>query len=135
MRLFVVFGAIATLVFAAVSAEAASPGFRFGVAVGEVTATSAVVWTRAAAPGKISVVASADLGRTKTSFEFQVVAVVGPRAARTDDLAIQVRVPRLRPDTTYEYYFRQGKSRSPVGTFTTAPATEVERSGALRDQR
>ena len=36
------------------SADAASPGFRYGVAAGEITSTSAVLWTRAPRPGPSS---------------------------------------------------------------------------------
>jgi alkaline phosphatase D len=125
MRRLVVVVAMATLAVAALSAEAASPGFRYGVAAGEVTARSAVVWTRAPAPGPITAIASADLGCTKTSCSGQVVAVSGLRVAVTTDLTFQVRLPRLLPDTTYEYYFRQGRTRSPEGTFTTAPAPKA----------
>jgi phosphodiesterase/alkaline phosphatase D-like protein len=39
------------LAAAAVSADAAAPAFRYGVAAGEITATSAILWTRA--PGRV----------------------------------------------------------------------------------
>ena len=53
MRRLAVLVAAATLVLAAASADAASPGFRYGVAAGEITSTSAVLWTRAPRPGAV----------------------------------------------------------------------------------
>ena len=45
---------------AAALAQAATPGFRYGVAAGEITLTSAVLWTRAPSAGRVS---SAVVGR------------------------------------------------------------------------
>ena len=48
MRRFVVVVAAGTLALAALSAEAATPSFRYGGAAGEITSTSALLWTRGA---------------------------------------------------------------------------------------
>jgi alkaline phosphatase D len=122
MRRFAAVVAAATLALAAVSADAATPGFRYGVAVGEVTARSAVVWTRAPKPGRVDVTLSADIGGPhRVGVD---VAVVGLRASRDTDVTFHVRISQLRPATTYSYYFEQGDVRSAVGQFTTAaPAT------------
>lgn len=53
MRRFAVLVAAATLVLAVASADAASPDFRYGVSAGEITSTSAVLWTRASRPGAV----------------------------------------------------------------------------------
>ena len=47
--------AAAILCVAALSAQAAAPGFRDGVAAGEITSASAVLWTRAPRPGPVVV--------------------------------------------------------------------------------
>jgi len=121
MRRLVVLASAATLALAVASADAASPGFRLGVAAGEITPTSAVVWTRAGAPGRVFATASATLRETPTSTDAQVVWH-SVRASVGSDLTVQARFRGLRPDKTYTYYFKQGAVRSTSGTFRTAPA-------------
>ena len=122
VRRVVVFGALATLVLATVSADAASPGFRYGVAAGEITSTSAVLWTRAPAAGPIQIEGS-PVGEARWQFFFVIgVPRRALRATPATDLTFQFRVPGLEPGTTYRYRFIQGDVRSRTGTFTTAPA-------------
>ena len=121
MRRLVVLAAGATLAFAAVSAEAAPPGFRYGVAAGEITSTSAVLWTRAPKPGPVS------LGLLPERRGARLITVLGLRATRAADLAVQLRVPRLEPGTRYRYVFEQGETTSPFGTFVTAPRGTADR--------
>ena len=87
MRSLVVIAAATTLGLAGMRADAAtSNGFRYGVAAGEITSTSAVLWTRAPQPGPV------------------VVALVGgpgegtylSRATRTNDLTVRLAVRGLR---------------------------------------
>jgi alkaline phosphatase D len=115
MRRLAVLVAAATLATAVVSADAATPGFRYGVAAGEVTPTSAVLWTRAPAAGRVLV----SLARDGIRGELLVRA----RANGAGDLTVRVPVRGLRPGTTYRYAFAQGRATSPRGTFTTAPAS------------
>jgi phosphodiesterase/alkaline phosphatase D-like protein len=56
VRRLVVLAAAVTLVVAVASADAASPGFRYGVAAGEITTKSAVLWTRAPRTGVVVLV-------------------------------------------------------------------------------
>ena len=124
MRRLVVLGAASILVVAAASADAASPGFRYGVAAGEITPTSARLWTRTPRAGPVEIRAS---GPGWTFVQYAVT----PRAARavsTNDLTLRFRLPHLEPDTSYRYWFVQGKAKSPVGTFRTAPRTTVDES-------
>jgi len=123
MRRLVVLAAAVTLALAAFSADAATPGFRYGVAAGEITSTSAVIWTRTSKVGPVEIHASSN-GSTFVQYG------VSPRAARavpTNDLTVQFRLPPLEPATRYRYWFVQGKAKSSVGTFKTAPrATAAE---------
>jgi phosphodiesterase/alkaline phosphatase D-like protein len=114
MRRLAVLAALATLAFAVVTADAATPGFRYGVAAGEVTSTSAILWARAPKAGPVLL--GVATGREAGERLFQT------RATRGNDLVAQATVPRLRPATTYAYAFAQGTTTSRVGTFTTAPA-------------
>jgi phosphodiesterase/alkaline phosphatase D-like protein len=113
-RLAVVVLAIAACVPVrlATSAPTGSTGFDYGVAAGEVTSTSAVLWTRAPRPGRISLSVR---GRGSG------VDAVATATAR-DDLTVSVPVRRLAPGSSYTYVFRAGSVTSPTGSFETAPA-------------
>jgi alkaline phosphatase D len=115
------FAALTILALVAIAgfASAASPlkGFSQGVAAGEMTSTSARVWTRAPKPGAVTLV---------------VVPAVAKGAVRTfsldarqvDDFTVQRVITGLKPGTTYRYTFSQkGAAASAPGLFTTAPAT------------
>jgi phosphodiesterase/alkaline phosphatase D-like protein len=107
--------AAATLVAAVASADAASPGFRYGVAAGEITATSAVLWTRAPRAGVVEL-------RAASEREPGRIIVVRQRAAAANDLTVRVGLTGLVPDTRYAYSFSQGDRTSTEQEFATAPA-------------
>jgi len=113
MRRFAVVVAAATLALAAVSAEAASPGFRYGVAAGEITSNSAVLWTRT--PGTGLVVLAVAEGTVPGERHYKL------RASAASDLVVQHTVRGLKPATTYHYAFARGRTTSQLGTFITAP--------------
>jgi alkaline phosphatase D len=120
-RLAVVVLAIAACVPVrlATSATIAAPGFDYGVAAGEITPTSAVLWTRAPKAGLVDVHISADAKRFPAF-------VLQAQAHEANDLTVRVstralRRVRLRPATHYFYKFSQGSAESQVGSFLTAP--------------
>ena len=116
MRRAVISAALAVLALAAISADAASPGFRYGVAAGEVTSTSAILWTRAPSAGGVNLEVS-------PSRLFPApLPLRGAPATTANDLTVSIRVQGLRPATLYYYQFSQIRSVSAVGTFETAPA-------------
>jgi alkaline phosphatase D len=117
VRRLVVLAAAATLVAAAVSADAATPGFQYGVAAGEITSTSAVLWSRLPGQGRFEL----ELSGTRT-FGSSVAATICC-ARPSHDLTTSVPLPQgtLRPTTTYWYRFRRGTRVSETGTFRTAP--------------
>ncbi len=100
----------------ATAAGGAAPAFPFGVAAGEVTPTSAILWARVPKSGNISVEAVAPNAP-------KVIATTV--ASKLDDLTVRVIVGPLRPATTYRYRFRQGAAVSPWGTFRTAPRADA----------
>jgi alkaline phosphatase D len=101
--------AVTTLAVAAVSADAAAPGFQYGVAAGEMRPTSALLWTRAPRPGPLEI-----------DFQGRTALALRP-ALRRNDQVVRVTFSGLRPGTRYTYRFRQGTSTTAVGHFTTAP--------------
>jgi phosphodiesterase/alkaline phosphatase D-like protein len=95
---------------------AARPTFTLGVAAGEVTPSSALLWAHAQRSG---------LGHVQVARDPRWRRVVVWRAARvrrSADGTVQVRVGGLRPFTRYWYRFCLGRARSARGTFVTAPA-------------
>ena len=107
------------LAAAAIAAPAAgAKGFVLGVAAGEITPTSALLWTRVDAPRlRVSVEIALD---PRFRRGLRRGTVFGASAAR--DWTVRGRTPPLRPATTYYYRFRAGRSvTSPVGRFRTAP--------------
>ncbi|HEU0304719.1 MAG TPA: alkaline phosphatase D family protein [Gaiellaceae bacterium] len=103
--------AIAAALLLAGSATPATAPFAYGVAAGEVTATSALLWTRAPRTGNVTVELDG-IGSTP---------VLSTTASASDDLAVAVAVRGLMPGTSYSYRFRQGNATSPAGRFRTAP--------------
>jgi phosphodiesterase/alkaline phosphatase D-like protein len=119
MRRAAVLVAAAVLAAAAVAADAQSPGFRHGVAAGDLTSTSAILWTRAPRPGPIEL---------ELSTSPSPIASIDPVyccARKGDDLTFSVSV-RLRPNTRYWYRFKQGALTSPTGTLKTPPRAAVD---------
>ncbi|MBI2490566.1 MAG: alkaline phosphatase D family protein [Candidatus Rokubacteria bacterium] len=80
--------------------------------VGDVTATSAVVWARGVTDGELAVAATAPDGA--------LAARSSVRVTRGDDFAGKVRLTGLRPATRYGVQVRSG-GETARGEFTTAP--------------
>ncbi|MEA2295555.1 MAG: hypothetical protein QOE86_3194 [Solirubrobacteraceae bacterium] len=113
-------GAVVALCALGAAPAAHAVGFVSGVAAGELGATSAKVWTRAAKTGKVTVT----LGRKK-SVQASAASV---KATASHDRTVSATLRHLRPDTTYYYSFRQGSRRSAVGQFHTAPRSSAAKS-------
>ncbi len=99
-------------------AAGGAPGFSYGVASGEITATSAVLWARANRPGTVR------LNVWAYPRKGMPVVQIDLRAGRAHDLVVQRRVHGLLPNRRYSYAFSAplGATRivSP-GEFRTAP--------------
>ena len=113
MRRAIVLVAFVLLALAVVAAEAADTGFRYGVAAGEVTSSSAIVWSRAPSHGRVEL-------ELFSGSRLLLRQQLGASPAR--DLTVQARITRLRPGTAYTYRFRRQGRTSPTGSFETAPA-------------
>jgi alkaline phosphatase D len=103
----------AALAALAAAAPASGQAPEYGVAAGEVTSSSAILWTRAPAAGAVRVTwgpSSDPAARTRS-----VVAT----AER--DQTVQLRVIGLKPGRAYVYRFQQGTWLSDRGRFRTAP--------------
>jgi phosphodiesterase/alkaline phosphatase D-like protein len=94
---------------------AAASAFKYGVTAGEVTSSSAILWTRAARTGVVTLEVARNRRFTRGLRRFSV------RARRSRDLTVQGRVTRLKAGRRYYFRFLQGRRKSKRGTFITAP--------------
>ncbi|HEX8857002.1 MAG TPA: alkaline phosphatase D family protein [Thermoleophilaceae bacterium] len=106
---------LAAAAVAAVPTSASARGFSYGVAAGEVTAKSALLWARADKAGSYTLQVSTDR-RFRRFVDERVV-----KATKNHDNTLQRTIKGLKPDTTYYYRFVNGSKRSSVGKFRTAP--------------
>ena len=107
--------ALLTLLLVAAPSAYAARGFSSGVAAGEITSKSAVLWGKAKKSGGYSL----DVATNRRFRNFKPHFVV---AKKSRDNTVQLRVKRLKPNKRYWFRFvgNRGK-RSDVGTFMTAP--------------
>ena len=96
--------------------RAAEPAFTHGVASGDMTAESAVLWTRTAAPMRVIPELSLTPG-------FETPRRLAPASSSAaGDSTVKVLADGLEPGTRYYYRFRAGAETSAVGSFRTAYA-------------
>jgi alkaline phosphatase D len=97
-------------------------GFSLGVASGDVTATSAILWTRSDVPGAVRAVVATDPELR------HVVARIDGEATPERDLTVQVTAGGLEPARRYFFRFEGHDGVSDTATFRTAPPPDsVER--------
>ncbi len=102
--------------------------FPYGVASGDPTQHSAIIWTRV----EVSFARPADVHyEVATDRDFKNIVSKGVfRTGRWRDHTVKVKVDNLKPNTTYyyrfwyvnEYYGQVDTLRSPVGKFKTLPS-------------
>lgn len=100
---------------AAVPSTADARAFSYGVSSAEVTPTTALLWGRALKAGKVHLEVSLDKSFRRKRLNKVVFA------RKKKDLTVQTRVSGLIPSHRYYYFFHQGRQRSQIGTFKTAP--------------
>jgi phosphodiesterase/alkaline phosphatase D-like protein len=94
--------------------------FPLGVASGDVTSSSAVLWTRANQNGTLALEVSTDADFLGPLTLTQTVNV-----AAATDFTVQTVAAPLESDTTYFYRWRLGTRDSVTGTFRTAPTASA----------
>ena len=95
-----------------------------GVAVGAVTASSAVIWSRSSEAAEMpEMIVEISSNRALTS-----PRVARARATEEDDFTARVTVDGLDPNTTYHYRVRFDASEPVTGSFRTAPPTTAAAS-------
>ncbi len=106
------------------AADEAPPRLTHGVASGDVTSTSAVLWTRTNAPAEVIFEISADPGEGADSGGADHRWTAESTAA--DDFTARVTADGLQPGTSYRYRVTvAGGEGEEIGSFTTSPAADV----------
>ena len=100
MRRAVLFAA-ALGALAAIPATASGATFKYGVAAGDVSSSSALLWTRASTAGSYQVEVATD------RLFHHVVAARRTAARASHDFTMTLRMARLRAATRYSYRFWQ----------------------------
>ena len=102
---------------AIMGAHADTPQIQFihGVASGEVTSESAVLWAQTDKDSLLNVQVSKHPNFKKLDFEGSVHATVD------SDFTAKSLAEGLKPNTFYYYRFTAGSTTSEIGTFTTSP--------------
>ena len=113
--------ALVLVILAALPATASARGFRSGVASAEITSRSALLWTRADKPGRVTL----EVARHRR-FRGPVVRR-RLRATTRTDRTVQVKLRGLRPGSRYHFRFRRAGGRSERGSFKTAPRRSARR--------
>lgn len=96
----------------------AARGFTLGVAAGEVTDNSAIVWAHSTRSGSglVEVTTAKNFGGEGA------LSIARAKATKANDNTVQVKLRNLAADTTYYYRFSIGKGTSDTGSFRTAPS-------------
>ena len=92
--------------------------FAYGVASGDMTSDSAVLWTRTPGPATVAPELSLTPG-----FE-QTRALSQAMSTESSDFTVKVLATGLEPGVRYYYRFKDGRNVSPVGSFRTAYASD-----------
>lgn len=111
--------ALAALAVLPASASASS-AFQWGVIAGDVTSSSAILWTKADHAGKFSV----RWGATRGMKDGKATV----RASKAHDDTMRATAHGLKADRTYYFQFTDGDSVTPVGTFHTAPKPTADKT-------
>jgi phosphodiesterase/alkaline phosphatase D-like protein len=114
--------AIAAAVLIGPSAATAAPkGFEFGVASGDVTQSTAILWAKAKRAGAALLQLKGRRGFGRCDLR-RAPKKLKARAKKKNDLTLQRKIRGLKPGRTYRYrWCMKGGRRSAVGTFRTAP--------------
>jgi hypothetical protein len=106
---------LATAAAALAPSAASARTFSYGVASAEVTPTSALLWARPLKAGKVQLEVAEDKRFARHHFTKNLTT------SKANDLTAQARIKGLTPGKRYWYFFHQGRQRSQIGTFATAP--------------
>jgi phosphodiesterase/alkaline phosphatase D-like protein len=97
---------------------ALTAAFAYGVASGDMTSESAVLWTHT--PGPATVIPELSL---TPSFD-HAQALPAATTSEASDFTVKALATGLQPGTRYFYRFRSGSEVSPIGSFRTAYASD-----------
>eukprot|EP01084_Bolivina_argentea_P214535 364209_1 len=94
--------------------------FLWGVASGEPTTSSVILWTRV----KIEEHSVNVSISTNKSMKDIITSTKIPHSSKDNDYSVHIKINNLSPDTTYYYQFEVNNKYSRIGRTKTAPSTE-----------
>ena len=97
------------------NARAAPLEFTHGVASGDVTSTTAVLWTRTDESAPIELEITSRDNFDPPDFRYSTTT------SETNDFTTKITATNLKPNTPYHYRWTAGNASSEVGMFITAP--------------
>jgi alkaline phosphatase D len=106
--------ALTIMLLAAAPSAFAARGFQYGVAAGDVTSSSAILWGKAKKSGKYTL----QVALNKRFTRFKAASV---RARKSHDNTVQKTMKRLKPGKRYFFRFVGRRAKSATGSFVTAP--------------
>jgi alkaline phosphatase D len=112
-------GVCASVLLCAAPSAAARKGFSLGVAAGDVSQHTAILWAHAKKAGKASIELQRN-GRPRCDEGARGEKTV--KSKKSNDFTIQKKVKGLRSGAEYAFRFCFGETASEVGEFETAPA-------------
>jgi alkaline phosphatase D len=116
---------VAVCAVAAMAAMPASAGaakhFKFGVAAAEPRNGTIILWTRADKTGDVTLLLA-------TNKELTGARRLTTTAKASNDKTVKVLVKGLTPGKLYHYRFKQGKTKSIVGTFSMPPKPSKDKT-------
>jgi alkaline phosphatase D len=114
--------ALAILLLAAAPSAYAARGFSLGVAAGDVSAKSAILWAKANKSGRYTL----EVARNRRFTNENHTKVV--RARRSHDNTLRARMGDLKAGKRYFFRFVGRRAKSARGTFVTAPKPSQSRT-------
>ncbi|MFN8133295.1 MAG: alkaline phosphatase D family protein [Solirubrobacteraceae bacterium] len=99
----------------AAAGAASGSAFQYGVAAGDVSSSSALLWSRPGSAGPTTL-------QVARSRSFSGAALYKGSASAARDYTLTIRATGLKAGARYYYRFRKGSKVSATGTFKTAPA-------------
>src|SRR5690349_15084152 len=115
MRRPLVAAAMAACAIVSISSVADARSFTYGVSSAEVNPSSALLWARAPKAGKVQLILAENRVFTRKRITKKLAAT------KSNDLTVQSRVHGLASGKRYWFFFTQGRQRSVIGRFATAP--------------
>ncbi len=122
-------GSFSSLVGCAIKSEETRDAFPYGIASGDPTRESVVLWTRIAVPKQLSQAQRVKWQLARDEHFSDILKQGSVRTGAESDFSVKMHVDGLEPGATYYYRFEHQGVTSEPGRTRTLPAGSLERLG------